>query len=209
MIADRPVAVIQRSHTHFWDSLKCMNMYQAVCIVEATSYKYAFKHHISLSTLNWRIEIVKWPIKLEMSQWNKIEGTIWHIEKKVIPIPELVISLIQIVWYQYPKNLFIFISPENWTQTYTISPVFYTTSPTSSWHYQPNHMSVVVLINIVTICNQNDLAIWTYRRVARRTQMLPHHFAIEKKNERERERAQPIESIIWFKNTTIECPLIH
>ena len=23
-----------------------------------------------------------------MSHWNKIEGAIWHIEKKVIPIPE-------------------------------------------------------------------------------------------------------------------------
>ena len=32
------------------------------------------------------------PLKLEMSHWNKIEGAIWHIEKKVFPIPDIVMK---------------------------------------------------------------------------------------------------------------------
>ena len=75
MYADYKTAVLKSHHTN-----KHLN---------------AISHFPSFGTLR----LSNGPLKLEMSHWNKIEGAIWHIEKKVIPIPAMnVHSQIMSAW---------------------------------------------------------------------------------------------------------------
>ena len=88
------LAVIQISHKHFWDS---RNYFACTCTRQYADNKTPLlkPHHTNMH-LNaispflpfGALRLSNGPLKLEMSHWNKIEGAIWHIEKKVIPIPE-------------------------------------------------------------------------------------------------------------------------
>ena len=88
------LAVMQRSHKHFWDFL---TLHACTCTRQSTDNKTpllkshhtnmhlnAISHFLPFGTLR----LSNGPLKLEMSHWNKIEGAFWHIDKKVIPIPE-------------------------------------------------------------------------------------------------------------------------
>ena len=93
------LAVIQRSHKHFQDSLTFslhIPVPGSTQIIKTPLLKphhtnmhlKAISHFLPLGALR----LSNGPLKLEMSHWNKIEGAIWHIEKKVIPIPASIIA---------------------------------------------------------------------------------------------------------------------
>ena len=96
------LAFIQRSYKHFrflrFSYFACTCTRQYADINKTPLLK---PHHTNmhLNTISHflpfgALRLLNGPLKLEMSHWNKIEGAIWHIEKKVIPIPVFTFQLI-------------------------------------------------------------------------------------------------------------------